>query len=170
MSQDKIPALQDLEAYLKKSVNSQLTVISYTTSSLLTAGENYGSVMLKVDVVIKKLKNSPEETLHLVAKLLPPVTQEALQMSIKTAATFHREFFLFKTLAPAFKRLEDDLGLKDDHYIDLFPQFYGGRVFEDEKNPRKAVENTVLLLKNITADGYNVADRKKGNFELILLI
>lgn len=166
MAQSEISALQNLESLLRKSISDQVTVVNYTTAPLLPPGENYGSLMLKVDAVIKRSKDSPEEELNLVAKLVP---QGLFQLArIKTAITFEKEIFLFEKLAPAYKQIEDETDLKKDNLKDLYPKYYGGQLIEDEKNPGKALENAILLLKNITTDGYRNMDRKKGTFFLCL--
>lgn len=152
-------ALQDLQKLLRKSINDEVRVIECTYSSLLPVGENYGSLMLKVDAVIKGSKNLPEEKLNLVAKTLPSV--EYIKSRIKTSVTFEKEMFVFEKLAPAYRQIEKDIF--SNSVNDLFPKFYGGQVIKDKMDPDKAKESSVLLLENIKVQGYHNMNRKKGN-------
>ncbi|OXU26568.1 hypothetical protein TSAR_012193 [Trichomalopsis sarcophagae] len=58
--------LQDLQGLLQKSISKDVVVVM-----LVQKGENYGSMILKVDALVKKRNDSPAEEMHLVAKMMP---------------------------------------------------------------------------------------------------
>ncbi|XP_018569809.1 uncharacterized protein LOC108909861 isoform X2 [Anoplophora glabripennis] len=86
MSEHKIEKLQEvLSGYIKKS-----QIISDKKITNLTApGENFGSVMLKLDITLKDEKDGTEEELHAVAKMIP--ARESQRTLFNIQVTFKNE-------------------------------------------------------------------------------
>lgn len=160
-SDSQIDILPDLKKLLRQTVGDQVSVVSYKASNLLPPGENYASCLYKVDVVVKKTKNSPEEQLQLVAKAVPK--GEYVKNAMNSASTFGKEIFVMDTLATVYKQMEMGTKLaKEEHLTGIFPKYYGGQLTRSEDHPEDADENAILLLENIKVLGYDTMDRKKG--------
>ena len=151
--------LRDLQSLLRKNINKELIVVEYKTWDLLPKGENYGSTMLKVEAKIKKAKNSPEENLSLVAKMVP---MNEFQKNLNASASFRKEIYIFEKLFPTYRQLEKEAGFENQYLIDILPKFYGGRLTLKEKAPDEADEDAVMLMENIKLHGYRIMDRKQG--------
>lgn len=161
LTENGVDILQDLKKLLRKTINEQVSVVSCKTTSLLPIGENFASSMLKVEVIIKKTEISPEEKLHLVAKMVPG--GEFRKKDLKIGVSYAREIFVYKTLAAFYKQIETETKLGEEENLnDLFPKFYGGQLTRNEENPEVADDNAILLLENVKALGYDTVDRKNG--------
>lgn len=166
---NRIEILQDLKKHLRATVGKELAVLSYKAITLLPPGENYGSSLYKVEVKIKKTKNSPEETLHLVSKMVPAT--EFQKSTVRVGISFAKEIFVYDRLAAYYRQIEEEakLGLEET-LSDLFPKFYGGQLTRSEEDPEEADENTLLLLENIKLLGYDIMDRKIGKSDKLTKI
>lgn len=152
--------LKDLQEILRKTIGDELTVVNYETLPLVAPGENYGSLLLKVDAIIKRTTSSIEEDLYLVAKIITASMKKNLKMDV----SFKKEIFVFDKLVPAYRELENKYLSRNLN--ELFPKFYGGRLTLDEESPDEAV----LLLENLKVIGFETMNRKKGNnSELFIL-
>jgi len=137
-----------------------LTVDDFETSSLLVAGENYGSTILKIRAVVRASESSKPRELHLIAKMLPP-TQ--IQKDIfDSSYTVKKEIFFYDELFPAYQKLEKECGLEDEDVLDVLPKFYGARVSLSPDPDEEVDEDAVILLENLKEAGYYTLDRKIG--------
>ncbi|XP_031781522.1 uncharacterized protein LOC100116463 [Nasonia vitripennis] len=152
--------LRDLQSLLLESIGKDVQVVESTTSLLLPKGENYASTMLKVEALIKRTKSSPEEKLHLVAKMIP--SSEFQRSIFNSSVSFAKEIYVIQTLAPMYKQLEREVGLEEDEIIDIFPKIYAGRLSRNEETPDVADEDAVMLLENLKVRGYDTMNRMKG--------
>ena len=148
--------LRDLQSMLQKTVDKNLTVINYEALPLLCKGENFAATMLKIIANIKRNKDSPEEKLHLVAKMI------CLAPAFDNTVAFVKEIFVFEQLMPAYRQLERDVGIKEDEMIDVLPKFFGGRLNLNGYTPFKADSDAVLLMQNLNVDGYYPLGRHAG--------
>lgn len=162
MSSKETLNLQNLQALLRGSVGEKTSVIDFKAESLLPNGENYMSMMLKVDARIKRNKDAPEEELKLVAKLLP--TAEYQRSHMHAGTIFEKEIFMIEKLSRAYRELEEKFNSEDVNT--LFPKFYGARLVKDKNDPRNCENDTVLLLENVKVIGFDTMDRKKGDWQL----
>ena len=153
--------LRDLEPLLRKKLGDDVSVVRYSTESLLPVGENYGSTILKVHALIKRNKNADgdEEELDLVAKMLPPTDFQ--RMVFSSPITFRKEAFLYQELMPAYQRLEKEFGVPDDEVFDIVAEFYGAR-FSIAEPGGEVDEDAVILMQNLKVQGFYVGDRQKG--------
>ncbi|XP_050303519.1 uncharacterized protein LOC126741208 [Anthonomus grandis grandis] len=149
-NRDKLEKLDDL---IKGTIEGQL--VEQTVESLLPPGENYGSVMYKVDF---KVKNEGEEkTYHAVAKCTPlnKVTQEFFN----TQHTFKSEIGWYTTVIPLLKKCAQDYGLERE--LDFFQQYYGARTSLDQTSNAVDIDG-VILTENLKSIGYDNVDRHVG--------
>ncbi|XP_008207762.1 uncharacterized protein LOC103316329 isoform X1 [Nasonia vitripennis] len=144
--------LRDPQPILRKKLGDYLVVLDFESDSLVKAGDNYGSTILKVRVIVKRGKNAEKEELHLVAKMLPPTD---FQRSIfDSAFTFKKEIFLYEELIPMYRSLYKGA-------FDVVPECYGCAL--SSKNGADEVdEDAVILLENLKVKGYYMADRHEG--------
>lgn len=152
--------LRELESLLREKGND-LIVVDYSTESLLPPGENYGSTILKVDVVVKKSPHDEEEKLHLVAKMLPAT--EFQRDIFDTPYTVKKEIFLYEELLPTYRSLEREFGFKDDELFDVAPRLYGARCTL-KPDSSEVDDDAVILMQNLKVLGYYCMDKKKGSY------
>lgn len=128
------------------------------TSTMLTApGEHYGSIMLALDLLIRK--DNLEEELKLVAKFLP--ASEMLRAAFDTAVTFKKEVIAYTKIIPAFVQLQKEQGVPSDELINIFPKCYGARLNLD-KNQNAVDDDAVLIFENLKVQGYDTYNRYLG--------
>ncbi|XP_066256373.1 uncharacterized protein [Euwallacea similis] len=149
-NKDKIEKLEDL---IKNSIGGVL--LEQHTQSLLPPGENYGSVMYKVDFKVKKGRRL--ENHHAVAKCTPinQMTQEIFNIK----ETFKAEIAWYTTVIPALKKFAKDQGLERD--LDFFQEFYGARISLDPKSDTVDLDG-VILTENLKYRGFYNIDRHLG--------
>lgn len=130
--------------------------VEYESSKLLSPGENYGSVMLEIKVKIRN-ESDEYEILNFVAKTCP--TSPALREIFNTKVTFKKEIAVYTTIAPLLKDFCSAKGA--DTSIDFFAKCIGARI---SLNPESSEvdEDAVLLLENLSTQGYNTGDRFVG--------
>ncbi|XP_043280359.1 uncharacterized protein [Venturia canescens] len=145
-----------LDSLLNKKLGKDLELIEYTATSLLPPGENYGSLILKVDAKIRMGEKREEiREVNLIAKI-PPLTQRQRDF-FDSPYTFDKERFMYEEILPTYRKFEEDCGISD--LFDIGPDFYGSRlslvgdVFDDD---------AVILMENLKTRGYYTGDRYCG--------
>lgn len=156
------PKLHEVKLRDIQSLLSDVTVVSYSTKPLLPTGENWGSTILKVEAVVKKSPSDEEETLHLVAKMLPPTDFQRL--CFDSPYTVKKEIFLYEQLLPMYRDLERDLGLNDDELFDAAPKLFGARC-SLEPGSTEVDDDAVILMQNLVVEGYYCLDKRKGSYQ-----
>lgn len=152
--------LRDLQSIFRKSVGDEVIVVKYAADNLLPLGENYSSTLFKVELVIKRTKDSPEENFALVAKMIP--TAEFQRTHFISTIAFQKEMFVYSKLVPALRDLEKKIGVRDEDLLDITPKYYGGRLSIDKDKLNVADEDAVMLLENLKERGYYTLNRKRG--------
>lgn len=151
--------LQDLiEPYLEKYGRR---FVSSKVDYFLALGENYGSVMLMVDIKVKNSDDNKEETIHCVAKMLPP--SQTLRDYFNTSVTFKKEVNHYKTVVPILNKFGKEMGV--DNLMSFCAECLGARI---SLSPQSDIvdDDAVLVLENLKVQGYGVADRF-GGFDLV---
>jgi hypothetical protein len=122
---------------------------------LTAVGENYGSLMLSVDLTIKSPTGNEE--IHAVAKTVPP--NEFIQKIFNTPVTFRNEIAFYKNIVPLLQDFQREHGVKE--VIDFVPKYYGSRLNKncDEGEVDK---DAVLLLENLNVANYTTLERREG--------
>lgn len=151
--------IADLQSLLRKKMGEDLVVERHTAIDLLPPGENYGSLILKVDAVIKRdAKSNDDEELHLIAKI-PPATQQQRDF-FDSPFTFKKESFMYDTIIPRYKKFERDCGIDEADVFDVGPEFYGSRLSLGDGEDFD--DNAVILMENLKVRGYYTGDRYVG--------
>ncbi|XP_018562287.1 uncharacterized protein LOC108904285 [Anoplophora glabripennis] len=150
MTADKIVKLDQL---LNGYIGDSKSIIDTKISRLIGPGENYGSLLLKVDITLENKKDNSREELHTVAKLIPE--DESLQKKFNIQVTCKMEISFYDTIVPTLQRFQREKGVQQ--VMDLFPKMYGARI---NLNGSDTVDqDAVLLLENLIETGYKNVDR-----------
>ncbi|KAJ8984931.1 hypothetical protein NQ317_012181 [Molorchus minor] len=151
MNRQKVDRLEDLlEPHIdnKKIIDTKIT-------QLTAPGENYGGLLLKVDVSLKN-KDGTTEELNVVAKSIPE--NEFLQKVFDVQLSFRKEIAFYDTIVPLLQQFQTERGMED--VIQFCAKKYGSRL---NLNGSDVVdENGTILLENLVQSGYRNANRFEG--------
>jgi len=152
---------QDLEALLRPTLGRHLVVESFTSKPLTQPGENYGSTMLDIEVTIRHGKDeTSSHNLSLVAKLMP--TSEFFRKIFDSPVTFCKEITCYMSLKLEYEKLQTEMCIPKEKFLDLFSKCYGARTTMSEEIGDRADENAVILLENLKTLNYRLGDRRVG--------
>nr|CAD7258078.1 unnamed protein product [Timema shepardi] len=146
----------DLEELLRPKFGESITVDDFSTTFLTEPGDNYGSTMLAVEVILGPNK----EKLPLVAKLLPP--NEMSRQLFQCHITVRKEIDIYTLVSPEFSRIQRENGVPLDKVLDVFPECYGARATRELDIGQPADEGSAILLENLKISGYENGDRIIG--------
>lgn len=149
--------IKKLEGVLAHTLGKDLEILEQTTRLLTAPGEHYGSIMLALEVRIKR--GNVEETLNLVAKLIP--ANEMLRIAFNIPVTFKKEVFAYMVSIPTLINFQKEYNVPENKLLDIFPKCYGARVCLDE-NKNEVDEDGVIILENLKLQGYATDDRLAG--------
>lgn len=152
-----IPEIKDIFELLKPIIDENSTYISHKTKLLNAPGENYGSLMLSLDVLLKE--NGEDKTINTVVKLCPP--NEWLRRMFATDITFQKEVKFYLELVPALYQFQLEYKKPEHEIMDIFPKCLGARL-NLNKSLDVVDENAVLILENLKTKGYKTGDRMVG--------
>nr|AAW57431.1 10G08 [Ips pini] len=157
--------IKDLESVVLPSLKIYITKIYITDiKNLTTAGENYGSILLSVNIVIE---NGKTETIKAVAKAVPK--NDFIKNFFMSSLTFKKELYFYQNVIPALKKFQTDQGMKE--LVDFTAEFYGGRLTLDSNQQEYADEDAVILMENLKVSGYQTMERTVGfDFDTTCLI
>lgn len=142
MTQPKIERLDEL---LLKYTGK---VVKATKIARLTApGENFGSIMLKVDLTAVGT-DGQEEQLHLVAKCVPE--EEHFRQMFQVHVSVNAEIKFYTEIVPTLQAFQKEHGISDT--IDCFARFYGGRVNLEEEG-QVVDDHAMLIFENLKEAG-----------------
>lgn len=156
--------IRDLQGVLRKSLkDEQLLVTDYRASSLIPNGENYASMIVKLDIIIRRKScRRKEEHLHLVAKTI----RETLTPVMIWPEVLKKEVFAYLELIPMFRNFEKEMDIADNDLLDILPKYMGHRYSLTGK-VGEVDEHSLLLMENVKVQGYYVADRRRGKLTLV---
>lgn len=138
-----------VEPNLKLSDKS-LKIASYSTKNLVPVGENYGSVILAVEVVLTN-----GEKKQLVAKLNPP--SEIFKRIFNISIAFKKEAEFYSVIVPIMHNFQKESNVA---ILDSFPKSYGYRYsLSNDKNAFD--EDACLLMENLKFQGYVTSNRQQ---------
>lgn len=140
--------IKNLESLLSSYLGPNKKVISSNISNLTAPGENYLSVVLKVEVVIRNEENGKEETLNAVAKCLHSGNNEMAKMFGKM--NYDNEKNWYTEIVPTLENFLKDRGVKIN--FDFFPKLIGYRANLHGEND-EIDEDSVILLENLAVNG-----------------
>lgn len=152
---------QDLEALLRPTLGRHLVVESFISKPLTQPGDNYGSTMLDIEVTFRHGKDeASSHKLYLVAKLVP--TSEFFQKIFDSPVTFCKEITCYTSLKLEYEKLQTEMCIHKDKFLDVFSKCYGARTTMSEEIGDKADENAAILLENLKTLNYRLGDRRVG--------
>lgn len=148
--------IQNLEALLVHSLGPNFEITNLEWKPLTAPGENFGSVMLAINVTVKQ--SNKTKTMNLVAKL-PPTSEYLLEL-FNSPVTFKKELEFYSTLTKEFEELQLECGIEEKDLSILAPKYFGGRL--GLHNPNKFDEQAVIILENLKYSGFGTEDRIYG--------
>ncbi|XP_044260258.1 uncharacterized protein LOC123008492 [Tribolium madens] len=125
----------------------------YKIARLTAPGENYGSLMLSVDVTLDT--SGGNENIHLVAKMVPP--NVAIQEIFNTSVTFRNEIEFYRKIVPTLENFQLQFG---SEVVDFYPKYFGSRL--NLTGSEHVDSDAILLLENLKIANYVGVDRSAG--------
>lgn len=122
------------------------SLVDQRVNRLTVAGENYGSLILAVEIILKNKKTGDEKILKTVAKLIPPT--DFMQKVFNIQVTFKNEIALYEIIVPTLQNFRRKLGLEE---LAVFVHSYGSRLNLNGSNV--VDENGVLIMENLKMAG-----------------
>lgn len=122
------------------------SLVDQRVNRLTVAGENYGSLILAVEIILKNKKTGDEKILKTVAKLIPPT--DFMQKVFNIQVTFKNEIALYEIIVPTLQNFRRKLGLEE---LAVFVHSYGSRLNLNGSNV--VDENGVLIMDNLKMAG-----------------
>lgn len=145
--------IRDFEKLLQPHLPPGEKILSYTTKTLTKPGENYGSLLLAVDVLLASGK-----TLNLVAKMCPP--NDWIKNMFNIPVTFKKEANFYKVIVKTLREFQLGCG-GVDVLSEFFAGYYGSRISLNA-NAQEVDDDAVLLLENLKVQGFEIGDRFRG--------
>ena len=154
---------RDLQLLLQNSFDdASLEVVEQKISRLVPLDESYGSIVLKINVTIRR-NDQKSEQLNLVAKTMNCSERPYFDF----LKVLKKEVFMYVELMPKYQELERDVGISD--VIDILPKYIGHRYSLDNKIDI-IDENSVLLVENLNPSGFYTANRSIGKYFKLRII
>lgn len=144
--------IRDFETVLNPYLPSKQKIASYHTKCLTKPGDNYGSLLLAVEVVLMD-----GEVINLVAKMCPP--NEWIKKMFNVPVTFKKEANVYKVIAKTLQEFQLESGVNCT--TDFFARYYGSRISLNPSS-EEVDDDAVLLLENLKIQGYSIGDRFDG--------
>lgn len=155
MSND-LKEIKKIGAVLSDHLEPNTEILKHETRILCAPGENYGSVMLAVDVTVQE-PDQPPKTLHLVGKRIP--ANDLLCEIFNIQFTYKKEIAIYTEAIPTLIKFEEEYK-KTSKFAELFAKSYGARI--NLNNSDKVDEDAVLFLENLKIAGFDTGDRLVG--------
>lgn len=148
--------IDQLEQIVQPYFGKNVKILKTNFQRLTQPGENYGSLMLRVDLTVTDETNG-EQVISMVAKMCPP--NEWIRNMFNTPVTFKKEEAVYKEISITLQAFETEYGLSEMTYF--FPKYYGSRLSLNT-NSTEVDDDAVILLENLKVRGYEVGDRFEG--------
>lgn len=141
--------IQNLEELLTQFLGSKKKIVSSDISRLTPPGENYLSVVLKVDVVLRDEETGIEENMRGVGKCIH--SSDVHESMVRYGKmNYNSEKIWYTIIVPTLENF-----LKEERFdrnFDLFPKLIAYRANLHGKND-EVDSDSILLMENLTADG-----------------
>lgn len=139
--------IDKIEEVLKDYVGDKKVLTSDITR-LTQPGENFGSTILKLDLILED-EEKQTQSLSLVAKLLPE--QDFFRMVFNVNVSFKLEAAFYETVVPSLLKFQKQRGMETT--TNIFAKFYGARM--NLNGTENVDDNAVILLENLKESGKN---------------
>ncbi|XP_056636818.1 uncharacterized protein LOC130445277 [Diorhabda sublineata] len=148
--------LRSLTCLLNANLAPKKVVEEPTVSRLLSEGENFGSVMYKLEFIVQD-ENGDKKQLTAVAKTLPD--SEIFRKIFFIQTTYTNEIAFYQIIIPTLQQFQIELGIED--VINCFPKCYATRknLLNDSD---KITDDAVIILENLSTSGFINCDRTLG--------
>lgn len=150
--------IRKIDSLLSGNWGPNTKILKYETRALTAPGENYGSVMLALDMTVQE-PDSPPKVLHLVAKKIPD--NQMLCEVFNIQETVRKEIDMYVQVVPTLAKFQEEYGSNGKKISELFAKCYGGRL-NLKPDSDFVDEDAVLILENLKILGYDVGDRLVG--------
>lgn len=128
-------------------LNSNTVITNTKSAPLIPKGENFGSILVKLDITLKNKETSSEEQVNYVAKLIP--REEYLLSRFDVQNTVNKEIKFYNEVVPSLQAFQQENGIQN--VIDCFPKFFGGRL--NLNGSREVDHNSAIILENLISAG-----------------
>lgn len=145
----------DLGNIFLRNSDSDSRIVALSSAPLTAPGENYGSVMLAVELTLEDTKSGKRRTVHAAVKMVP--RNKLIQKLFIPEITFPKEIEMYRTVIPTFQRMQRKYGVK--LVSDFVPKYFGSRI---GLNSNKFDLNAILMLENLKKAGFVHVDRTLG--------
>ncbi|XP_075148827.1 uncharacterized protein LOC142222531 [Haematobia irritans] len=132
------------EEVIKKKVHNFREIKEFNVKPGSAAGENYATVMLRVDIVVELIDGSTEPITFMMKTCHD---SDVIREMMKTHNMFDIEKSMYEQIVPAFEKLYDDVGV----HVNFGPESYSLPTSEP-----------YILLENLSPRGFKNADRREG--------
>lgn len=131
-------------------------LMNYNVKPLTVAGENYGSIMIAIRIIVKNTNDNTTntKTINAVAKIVPQ--NPVIQKFFHTAITFRKEVGLYREILPALRSF-----MKSKDSLEFFPKVLATRLNLHSKS-KEPDYNAVLMLEDLKVQNYRTLDRTIG--------
>ena len=148
-----VEQIKNIEDLIELDAGSKIK--SHTVKRLTAPGENYGSLILSVDISVQT-PNGDEEV-HAVAKMVPP--NKFIQEVFNTQVTFRNEIGFFRNIVPVLQNFQREHGVKK--VTNFAAKYYGSRL-NLNKDESIVDDDAALVVENLKSKGYDTLDRIAG--------
>lgn len=141
--------IKNLQELLSQYVGPKKKVISSDISNLLASGENYMSVVLKVDVVLQDEETGKEEHISGVAKTIPASGEFDRRIEFgKMMYSSERKWYT--DIVPTLENFVREKGFERN--FDIFPKLIAYRANLHGENDEVDLDS-ILLMENLKVQG-----------------
>lgn len=149
--------VQKLDSLLAQSLGNDFQIKHVEWRPLTAPGENFGSVMLAINVTLSWPTTNKTETLNLVAKLPPP--NAYLLDLFNSPVTFQKELQFYNSMAKEYVNLQLESGINEKDLNILVPKFYSGRL---GLKSNEFDEQATIIFENLKCKDFDTEDRIYG--------
>ena len=156
-TEEKLIDFPDFEGFLKKCFGENIQISNYKVVDFLPFGENFCSVVGRVEAWIRKNDESNEEKLQLIAKMAGDISKYDFGL----AKAFKKEVFFYNTIIPIYNEFEMEMGVEKEAIFNNVPKFYGYR-YSLNSEIDEIDNNCVILMEDLSATNNYMGNRKVG--------
>lgn len=138
--------IKKLDELIQRYIDNGKIIHKKDISRLIKRGENYCSLLLKVDVTLKCLNEERQEILKLVAKCR---NTDRNFFEILATWQFQKEIDFYTKIVPVFENFQRELGMEDQ--CKIFAKVYAAR--KNLHGKSEDIEDAVILMENLSAQG-----------------
>ena len=129
-------------------------IVNHEVTNLTSPGENFGSVMLSVDILFET--GTGTKKIQAVAKTVPP--NEFIQEIFNTSVTFRNEIAFYKDTIPLLQNFQKQNNMET--IINFAPKYYGSRLNLSGGN--NVDNDAALVLENLKVRNFSTLEQVKG--------